>query len=97
MQNYVDAGLCQKQYEKVKLHVTVINTKYRREEEPSSTVSTLRLKQQRETFSAKDILSSYHDYNFGQANIDKIHLSISGAKKDSSGYYQSADIIDLTA
>ena len=40
MDEYVGAGLCKKDYEKVKLHVTLINTKYRREDETVQVVQT---------------------------------------------------------
>jgi len=95
MDKFVAAGLCKKDYEKVKLHVTLINTKYRREDEPQPVATKSRFKPVRETFSATAILNSYLGYYFGKVDVDKVHLSISGAKKDSSGYYQSADVIHL--
>lgn len=74
------SGLTQRQYDRVKLHVTLMNTNFRSAAE------------KKETFDATNILGKYKKYNLGNAVFDSLHLSIRSTGGDSS-YYDSASFI----
>ncbi|XP_056643299.1 activating signal cointegrator 1 complex subunit 1-like [Diorhabda sublineata] len=75
------SGLTKKQYDKVKLHVTLMNTNFRRPEE------------RRETFDADDILKKYKNYFFGEVEFKNIHLSVRFTGNDQ--YYDSILVLDI--
>lgn len=78
---YRKSGLAKKQYDNVKLHVTLMNTSFRRPEE------------KRETFDADDILKKYKDYYFGVVDLKNIHLSVRFTGIDE--YYESVVVINV--
>lgn len=51
--------MVQRQYDRVKLHVTLMNTRYN----------------QGDTFDARKILEKYSNYEFGTMQLKEIHLS----------------------
>ncbi|KAJ3653586.1 hypothetical protein Zmor_012829 [Zophobas morio] len=82
-------GLVKRQYDSVKLHVTLMNSLFRKSDdfqrEPGA---------KRESFDATYILDKYKDYYFGKTSLEKIHLSVRFTTTQ-SGYYQSAATITL--
>lgn len=76
------AGLARKQYDRVKLHVTLMNTRYRNPEERN------------ESFDAMDILKGYKDFYFGSVVFKKIHLSIRFTSGDNA-YYEPALVLEI--
>lgn len=85
-------GLTVQYKENVKLHVTLINTKYRNE-----TNENLRKKRwvKRQPFDASNIMAKYKDYHFGECNFDSVHLSlISSIGED--GFYVPLHVVKLT-
>mmetsp|Transcript_34668 Transcript_34668/g.79064 ORF Transcript_34668/g.79064 Transcript_34668/m.79064 type:complete len:313 (-) Transcript_34668:152-1090(-) len=68
----------------VKLHATVMSSKYRRNGGP-----------QRQPFDASGILASYKDVPLGQADIPALHLSVLGPVDASTGYYTAASRAQL--
>lgn len=58
-------GLMRKQYDAVKLHVTLLNSSFRKGEENC-----------RQPFDTTYILSEFKDFYFGHVDLDEIHLSI---------------------
>lgn len=65
------AGLIQRQHDSVKLHVTLINTLFRKRDEEEQ-----QLQQIRKTFDARSILQKYAAYSFGKQKVTEIHLSL---------------------
>lgn len=84
-------GLVRKYQDDVKLHVTLINTKYRK---PSneSTPQKRRKWVKRQSFDARSIMQKYKDYYFGTCNFDSIHLSLITTKGD-DGFYKAISVI----
>ena len=86
---FVAEGLMNKQYEKVKIHMTIINTLFRKSDQSEENA-------RRTTFNAKKILDFFGNYDFGQSNIIEVHLSqrrTAGGRKD--GYYKASSVVNL--
>ncbi|KAK6194383.1 hypothetical protein SNE40_000024 [Patella caerulea] len=94
---FTSANLMQREYERVKLHITVMNTLMRKD--PTG-VSVARGRQDgkppkdRESFDAASIIRKFGDYKFGTHHIDSVHIS-SRSAVGASGYYQSVAFIQL--
>lgn len=94
MKKFVDAGLAKKQYDKVKIHATVMNTLLRKDPNDSVINKNDKTDKQRESFDARNILNLFGDYDFGIYTIQEIHLSIR-FNYDSNGFYQCCSKITL--
>lgn len=79
---YYRSGLARRQYDRVKLHVTLMNTRFRNVDE------------KQENFDAGQILEQFRDYRFGFVVFDNIHLSVRFTSGDDQ-YYEPAMIIKL--
>ncbi|CAH0550622.1 unnamed protein product [Brassicogethes aeneus] len=77
-------GLIKKQYESVKLHVTLMNSIFNKENENSK----------RNTFDATDILKNYDNYYFGRAVFDSVQLSVRFTSSE-NGFYESAFTVPI--
>lgn len=85
-----------KQYnENVKLHVTLMNTKYRKSSNPSSPEKRKPYwRMRRQPFDARTIMEKYKDYYFGESKFDSLHISyMSSVGED--GFYKSLSSIKL--
>lgn len=79
----------------VKLHVTLINSKYRQHSSTSLDEDAnpkLRNSRKRLTFDGSKILEKFADYEFGVMEVEEFHLSQMYAKR-SDGYYQPSCVI----
>lgn len=76
--------------ENVKLHVTLINTKYRK----TADDTTIKKKKwpKRIPFDARKIMEKYKDYHFGECDFDSVHLSLISSKGE-DGFYKPLYII----
>ncbi|XP_030758548.1 activating signal cointegrator 1 complex subunit 1 isoform X2 [Sitophilus oryzae] len=94
LQNIADAlnsyfcrvGIAKKEYEKVKLHMTLMNTSFRKGSEGKG------------SFDATDILQKYRDFYFGSFELKELHLCIRGTTTADDGavkYYDTASVISL--
>ncbi|XP_043467802.1 activating signal cointegrator 1 complex subunit 1-like [Leptopilina heterotoma] len=81
---FAEKGLMKKKSEKVKLHMTVMNTLFAKLKERKRKKSG-RVK--RETFDATNIIEAHKETNFGKVDLSIIHLSQFSV--DDSGYYKS--------
>eukprot|EP00039_Didymoeca_costata_P016111 m.282861 g.282861 ORF g.282861 m.282861 type:complete len:349 (+) comp16338_c2_seq25:3397-4443(+) len=81
---FVDAGLLDSENENVKLHATVINSKWMRNKRANA----------RKTFNASKLLVKFKKYEFGQSLLNAIHIE-KMAKVDASGHYQSEYVLNL--
>ncbi|XP_037777137.1 activating signal cointegrator 1 complex subunit 1-like [Penaeus monodon] len=91
---FVKAGLVTKQYERVKLHITLMNTIFRRD---SDGVTEAKAGRDRETFSARQILEEFQDYYFGEMEIEEVHLSVRYTTANNGFYSASGKIQVLPA
>lgn len=73
--------------DKVKLHATVMNSRYRQ------TVATTQT-QNRESFDARNILKLFKDFDFGSCQVNEIHVSKRKAI-GADGYYECVGKIKL--
>lgn len=86
LSHFYQAGLAKKEYDRVKLHMTVMNTSFRNSDE------------EKMSFDAQEILDKYKDFYFGEFELKELHLCIRGTTKTESGepkYYDTASIISL--
>ncbi|CAG9767369.1 unnamed protein product [Ceutorhynchus assimilis] len=85
--NYFNkAGLAKKEYDRVKLHMTVMNKSFRHESE------------QKMSFDASKILESHKDFYFGEFELNQLDLCIRGTTTSNTGemkYYDTALTIQL--
>ncbi|XP_055374465.1 activating signal cointegrator 1 complex subunit 1 [Condylostylus longicornis] len=79
-------NLTQRKTDNVKLHVTLINSKFSQKDDDNT--------QRRITFDAKDILQKYIDYDFGIQKLHEIHLS-QRFSTGSDGFYEATSILKL--
>ncbi|XP_018330780.1 activating signal cointegrator 1 complex subunit 1-like isoform X2 [Agrilus planipennis] len=88
-------SLVRQYQENVKLHVTLMNTKYRQESSnPSTPKKKGRWYFRKQTFDARQIMEKYKDYYFGICDFDSIHLSLISSKGD-DGFYKPLSIITV--
>ncbi|XP_044751565.1 activating signal cointegrator 1 complex subunit 1-like [Coccinella septempunctata] len=90
LNTFYERGLCREYSENVKLHVTLMNTKYRKKAVGSPRKKLFK----RETFDATQIMEHFKDYYFGVAAFNTIHLSLmSSVGKD--GFYESLGTVQI--
>ncbi|XP_040291472.1 activating signal cointegrator 1 complex subunit 1 [Bufo bufo] len=98
MQRFVGSGLMLKDWDRVKLHATVMNTLFRRDPlaEGRSIISPGKPGQrERESFDARNVLKLFDKFCFGEVNLDMVHLS-QRFSSDTSGYYTSAGQVQIS-
>lgn len=91
MDQFVTSGLMMKEWDRVKLHATVMNTVFRKDpnaEEQSSKTAGKSFKE-RESFDGRSILKFFENFYFGEAHLDSVYLS-QRFSTDSSGYYATS-------
>ncbi|OQV24521.1 putative Activating signal cointegrator 1 complex subunit 1 [Hypsibius exemplaris] len=82
----------------VKLHVTLLNSRFRKGEEigEEEVESVGGKSRSRKTFDATDILKHFGDYDFGTVHIKEIHVS-QRFSSDSNGFYKATRKLVLDA
>lgn len=89
--NLVKAGIANRQYEKVKLHVTLMNTIFRQDNDGESDKTNGK---QRESFAADEILQEFGDFDFGEMILEEIHLSVRYTTAK-NGFYSASTTVGL--
>lgn len=92
---FAESGLMEKQYDKVKLHLTVMNTLFR-DSRGGYEESKGKDKRARQTFNAVPVFEKFRDFVFGEDVVDTIHLS-QRLTYSRTGYYQDTHSIILSA
>ncbi|GAB1605456.1 activating signal cointegrator 1 complex subunit 1-like isoform X2 [Argonauta hians] len=93
VEKFTMAGLMQKEYDRVKLHATIMNTLFRSDPSGVTRLSFNR-GEARVSFDARQILKKFGNYDFGPYYIGEIHLSRRySSGKD--GYYVPDAVIKL--
>ncbi|KAM4702553.1 activating signal cointegrator 1 complex subunit 1 [Rhinophrynus dorsalis] len=98
MQRFVSSGLMLKEWDRVKLHATVMNTLFRRDplaEERSSVSLGKPAQRERESFDARNVLKLFDKFYFGELDLNTVHLS-QRFSADNSGYYSSAGQVTIS-
>ncbi|KAJ8958921.1 hypothetical protein NQ318_019690 [Aromia moschata] len=88
--HFYEKGLVKRHQENVKLHMTLINTKYRKSVDSPNRRRWFK----RESFDASHIMEHYKDFVFGKCSLDSIHLSLMSSK-DEDGFYKSLSVIKI--
>jgi len=84
-QEFVKSTLAKSQYDKVKLHITIMNTLFRGQLDDNS---------ERITFDARGILKDFEDYDFGKIALSEVHISVRYSTA-SDNYYVATHKIKL--
>merc|ERR1711862_796792 len=94
LSKFAETGLMPRQFDRVKLHMTVLNTIFRKED---SDIQEQKDEQsQRETLDARSILQLFGDFTFGSMDLAEIHLSQRRAgKRSKENYYFPSAIVHL--
>jgi len=94
VERFVASGLMKQEYDRVKLHCTLINSLFRKEEEDESDGGT---EGERRTFDAKPLLENWGQLCLGQVAVNEVHLSVrrAGRKTAKTGYYMPSHIVRL--
>ena len=77
---FAKTGLMPKQFDRVKLHITVVNTLFRKDEEFSE-------EKVRETLDSRQILELFGDKSFASVTLKEVHLSQRRAGKRTKENY----------
>ena len=87
----LSTGLMKQKFERIKLHVTLMNSLLRKDEtgilEAQKTARGRVKNQERESFDAKKIIRLFGQFDFGQIELSELHLSIMHAPDRQTGYY----------
>ncbi|XP_026328555.1 activating signal cointegrator 1 complex subunit 1 [Hyposmocoma kahamanoa] len=92
--HFYKAGFMDRENDHVKLHVTLINSKFRQRSSTSlgDSNSKSRNSGKRLTFDGSKILEKFADYDFGVMDVEEFHLSQRYGKR-SDGYYQPSCVV----
>lgn len=95
MKKFIDSGYAKKQYDRVKLHATVMNSLRRIDQSIENEFDEKKEeKSQRESFDCRNILKLYGDFDFGVYTLNEIHLSLRFSAA-ADGYYECVSKINI--
>lgn len=90
---FAESGLMPRQFDRVKLHVTLLNTIFRKGTEDLESNSSA---SGRETLDSRAIMQHFGDFHFGSMILEEIHLSQRRAgKRTKENYYFPSAIVKL--
>ncbi|XP_065699391.1 activating signal cointegrator 1 complex subunit 1 isoform X1 [Patagioenas fasciata] len=92
VERFVASGLMLKEWDRVKLHATVMNTLFRKDpsaDERNSTMTGKSSFKERESFNGRNILKHFEHFHFGEVQLDAVRLS-QRFSSDTSGYYATS-------
>ncbi|XP_010290140.1 PREDICTED: activating signal cointegrator 1 complex subunit 1 [Phaethon lepturus] len=92
VERFVASGLMLKEWDRVKLHATVMNTLFRKDpsaEERNNTMTGKSSFKERESFNGRNILKLFENFYFGEVQLDSVRLS-QRFSSDASGYYATS-------
>ncbi|XP_039628624.1 activating signal cointegrator 1 complex subunit 1 [Polypterus senegalus] len=95
LERFVASGLMTKEWDRVKLHATVMNTIFRKDPTAEDKGPTGLVRQERESFDARNVLKMFERYHFGDLDLNAVHLS-QRYSTDISGYYTSSGFITFS-
>lgn len=91
---FVQAGLMTRQYERVKIHLTLVNTLFRKDSAGIAENELRRGERPRESLDARAVMEIFGERDFCQAEIGEVHLSQrrAGRRTKENYYWPSATI-----
>ncbi|KAJ8406787.1 hypothetical protein AAFF_G00297030 [Aldrovandia affinis] len=93
VERFVTAGLMVREWDRVKLHGTIMNTLFRKDPSAEDKGGSGRPNtKDREAFDARSILKKFGTYHFGEFDLDAVHLS-QRFSTDCTGYYTSSGLL----
>ncbi|XP_030611088.1 activating signal cointegrator 1 complex subunit 1 isoform X2 [Archocentrus centrarchus] len=96
VEHFVSAGLMVREWDRVKLHGTVMNTLFRKDSTVEDTCAGGRQTvSEREAFDARNILKKFGAHCFGEFELNTVQLS-QRYSTDCTGYYSSAGSINFS-
>ncbi|XP_001509416.2 activating signal cointegrator 1 complex subunit 1 [Ornithorhynchus anatinus] len=98
VERFVASGLMLKEWDKVKLHATIMNTLFRKDpsaEEKSPFFAAKPGLKERESFDGRNILKLFENFPFADLQLNSIDIS-QRFSTDGSGYYASSGQIDFS-
>lgn len=100
VEHFVSAGLMVREWDRVKLHGTVMNTLFRKDSTGCFPVEDRggagrQAISEREAFDARNILKTFANYSFGELELNTVQLS-QRYSTDCTGYYSSAGSISFS-
>lgn len=96
VEHFVSSGLMVREWDRVKLHGTVMNTLFRKDTTAEESGSSGRQPvNAREAFDARNILKTFGAYHFGDMELNSVLLS-QRYSSDCTGYYSSAGSITFS-
>ncbi|XP_078613187.1 activating signal cointegrator 1 complex subunit 1-like [Branchiostoma floridae x Branchiostoma japonicum] len=102
VEKFVSAGLTEREYDRVKLHATAMNTLFRKDPSASPDKTDRKVAgkgrplKDRESFDARNVLEIFGDFHFGNTDLNSIHLSERFSSDSKTGYYNCAAFVELT-
>lgn len=99
LERFLSSGLMMKDWDRVKLHATIMNTLFRKDPSAEGRTSSTNWKQaprERESFDAHNILKNFENYYFGEVNLNAVLIS-QRFSTDSTGYYTSSGYITFSS
>lgn len=96
VEHFVSAGLMVREWDRVKLHGTVMNTLFRKDSTVEESGGPGRqTTSERESFDARNILKKFSSYRFGEFELNTVLMS-QRFSTDCTGYYTSAGSITFS-
>ena len=90
-QELVSTGLMKQKFDRIKLHVTMMNSLLRKDDtgilEAQKSARGRVKNPERESFDANKILQLFGQFDFGQIALNELHLSIMHQPDQKTGYY----------
>merc|ERR1712066_173945 len=94
VEEFVNSGLMRREHDRVKLHVTLLNTLFRRDQGDPGDRDT----KQRESFDGRSLLERFSEARLGQVELSEVHLSQRRAgRRTNSGYYLPSAVLSLNS
>ncbi|XP_051925699.1 activating signal cointegrator 1 complex subunit 1 isoform X1 [Hippocampus zosterae] len=92
---FVSVGQMAREWDRVKLHGTVMNTRFRKDTTAEDASGLSRQgPNEREAFDARNLLKTFGSYHFGELDLNRVSLS-QRYSADCTGYYASAGSISF--
>lgn len=90
---FVDSGLSKRQFDRVKLHATIMHSLLR-QETSGPDVKRTEEEKSRKSFDARGILQHHGDFDFGTYQLNEVHLSLRYSSGP-DGYYKCVAKVNL--
>ena len=94
VEKFVQSGLMRRDYDRVKLHVTLLNTLFRKDQGDLGD----RDRKERESFDGREVLERFNEVSLGRMELSQLHLSQRRAgRRTNSGYYLPSAVLSINS